>query len=102
MDGDEDAADAGGGMMMIPSQASSQFPIEPVSADVLLRRETKRRDALKKRGPVRVGCREVDEYVLMGGGLERGSVVGVSSESEQMGLMVSFSAHVVSGFFGGG
>ncbi|KAL3301688.1 fasciclin domain family protein [Colletotrichum asianum] len=87
MDGDEDAADAGGGMMMIPSQASSHFPIEPVSADVLLRRETKRRDALKKRGPVRVGCREVDEYVLMGGGLERGSVVGVSAESEQMGLM---------------
>ncbi|EQB52124.1 hypothetical protein CGLO_08272 [Colletotrichum gloeosporioides Cg-14] len=88
MDGDEDAADAGGGMMMmIPSQASSHFPIEPISADVLLRRETKRRDALKKRGPVRVGCREVDEYVLMGAGLERGSVVGVSAESEQMGLM---------------
>ncbi|KAF4928177.1 hypothetical protein CGCVW01_v002133 [Colletotrichum viniferum] len=92
MDGDEDAADAGGGMMMIPSQASSHFPIEPVSADVLLRRETKRRDALKKRGPVRVGCREVDEYVLMGGGLERGSVVGVSAESEQMGLMISLQA----------
>ncbi|KAJ3955592.1 hypothetical protein N0V92_007887 [Colletotrichum tropicale] len=88
MNGDEDAADAGGGMMMIPSQASSHFPIEPVPADVLLRRETKRRDALKKRGPVRVGCREVDEYVLMGGGLERGSVVGISAESEQMGLMV--------------
>ncbi|KAJ0387311.1 hypothetical protein COL922a_002552 [Colletotrichum nupharicola] len=87
MDGDGDAADAGGGMMLIPSQASSHFPLEPVSADVLLRRETKRRDALKKRGPVRVGCREVDEYVLMGGGLERGSVVGVSAESEQMGLM---------------
>ncbi|KAI8214699.1 hypothetical protein K4K53_000660 [Colletotrichum sp. SAR 10_77] len=87
MDGDEDTADAGGGMMMIPSQASSHFPIEPVSADVLLRRETKRRDALKKRGPVRVGCREVDEYVLMGGGLERGSVFGISAESEQMGLM---------------
>ncbi|KAJ0274213.1 hypothetical protein COL940_009464 [Colletotrichum noveboracense] len=87
MDGDGDAADAGGGMTMISSQASSHFPLEPVSADVLLRRETKRRDALKKRGPVRVGCREVDEYVLMGGGLERGSVVGVSAESEQMGLM---------------
>ncbi|KAF4909719.1 hypothetical protein CGCF415_v005719 [Colletotrichum fructicola] len=92
MDGDGDAADAGGGMMMIPSQASSHFPLEPVSADVLLRRETKRRDALKKRGPVRVGCREVDEYVLMGGGLERGSVVGVSAESEQMGLMISLQA----------
>ncbi|KAF4822903.1 hypothetical protein CGCTS75_v010452 [Colletotrichum tropicale] len=92
MDGDEDAADAGGGMIMIPSQASSHFPIEPVSADVLLRRETKRRDALKKRGPVRVGCREVDEYVLMGGGLERGSVVGISAESEQMGLMISLQA----------
>ncbi|KAF4822027.1 hypothetical protein CGCSCA5_v002685 [Colletotrichum siamense] len=92
MDGDEDTADAGGGMTMIPSQASSHFPIEPVSADVLLRRETKRRDALKKRGPVRVGCCEVDEYVLMGGGLERGSVVGVSAESEQMGLIISLQA----------
>ncbi|KAK2767997.1 fasciclin domain family [Colletotrichum kahawae] len=87
MDGDDDAADTEG--MMIPSQASSHFPIEPVSADVLLRRETKRRDALKKRGPVRVGCLEVDEYVLLTGGLERGSVVGISAESEQMGLMAN-------------
>ncbi|KAF6822155.1 fasciclin domain family [Colletotrichum plurivorum] len=73
-------------------QASSQFELEPISAAVLLRRETKRRDALWERGPVRVGCREVDDYVLMDGGLERGSVVGISAESEQMGLLISMQA----------
>lgn len=71
------------------SQASSHFELEPISAAVLCRRETKRRDALAKRGPVKVGCPEVDDYVLVGG-LERGSVVGLSAESEQMGLLVCF------------
>ncbi|KAL0937369.1 uncharacterized protein CTRU02_207100 [Colletotrichum truncatum] len=75
----------------VASQASSHFPLEPISAAVLCRKETKRRDALKKRGPVRVGCPEIDEYVLMGG-LERGSVVGLSAESEQMGLLISMQA----------
>ncbi|KAF6822841.1 fasciclin domain family [Colletotrichum musicola] len=74
------------------SQASSHFELEPISAAVLLRRETKRRDALWERGPVRFGCREVDDYVLMDRGLERGSVVGISAESEQMGLLISMQA----------
>ncbi|KAF6812352.1 hypothetical protein CSOJ01_05223 [Colletotrichum sojae] len=74
------------------SQASSHSELEPMSAAVLLRRETKRRDALWERGPVRVGCREVDDYVLVDGGLERGSVVGISAESEQMGLLISMQA----------
>ncbi|KZL71451.1 fasciclin domain family protein [Colletotrichum tofieldiae] len=68
------------------SQASSHFMLEPISAAVLCSRETKRRDAVKSRGPLRVGCREVDEEVLVGG-FERGSVVGISAESEQMGLL---------------
>lgn len=72
------------------SQASSHFPLEPVSAAVLCRRETKRRDAMRARGAMRVGCRELDEEVLLMGGFERGNVVGISSESEQMGLLVSF------------
>ncbi|OBR08437.1 Fasciclin domain family [Colletotrichum higginsianum IMI 349063] len=71
------------------SQASSHFPLEPVSAAVLCRRETKRRDAMRARGAVRVGCRELDEEVLLMGGFERGNVVGISSESEQMGLLMS-------------
>lgn len=80
--------DDGGEMVFPTSQASSHFPLEPVSAAVLCSRETKRRDAAVARGRVRVGSREVDEEVL-GGGFERGSVVGLSSESEQMGILVS-------------
>jgi hypothetical protein len=34
------------------------------------------------------GCRELDEYVLLGG-FERGSVVGVSAEDEDVGMLVS-------------
>ncbi|KAJ0162858.1 hypothetical protein CTA2_3904, partial [Colletotrichum tanaceti] len=71
------------------SQASSDFALEPISAAVLCRRETKRRDAVRARGAVRVGCREMDEEVLLTGGFERGNVVGISSESEQMGLLMS-------------
>ncbi|KXH28024.1 hypothetical protein CSAL01_02784 [Colletotrichum salicis] len=84
--------DGGDEMMVFPaSQASSHFPLEPVSAAVLCSRETKRRDAAMARGKVQVGSREVDEEVL-GGGFERGSVVGLSSESEQMGILISMQA----------
>ncbi|KAL0764748.1 hypothetical protein CaCOL14_012554 [Colletotrichum acutatum] len=86
------ANDDDGGEMVFPaSQASSHFPLEPVSAAILCSRETKRRDAAVARGRVQVGSREVDEEVL-GGGFERGSVVGLSSESEQMGILISMQA----------
>ncbi|KAK1727834.1 uncharacterized protein BDZ83DRAFT_749637 [Colletotrichum acutatum] len=86
------ANDDDGGEMVFPaSQASSHFPLELVSAAVLCSRETKRRDAAVARGRVQVGSREVDEEVL-GGGFERGSVVGLSSESEQMGILISMQA----------
>jgi len=65
--------------------------ILPVSASVLSRLERRRRDAVRERGRCGIGCGEVDEYVLMGG-LERGSVVGVSSEEEDFGVLVSFFA----------
>lgn len=61
----------------------------PVSASVLVGRELDRRRRLSRRGNVLTGCRDVDEYVLLGG-LERGSVVGVSAEEDEMGLLVSF------------
>ncbi|KAK1996384.1 hypothetical protein LX36DRAFT_682425 [Colletotrichum falcatum] len=70
------------------SHAGSRSTLEPISAAVLRSRETKRRDAAKERGPLRVGCREVDEELLVGG-FERGTVVGISAESEQMGLFIS-------------
>ncbi|KAK2026714.1 hypothetical protein LX32DRAFT_641629 [Colletotrichum zoysiae] len=84
-------ATAAAGDVFFGSQAGSNFALEPVSAAVLCSRETKRRDAAKERGPLRVGCREVDEELLVGG-FERGTVVGISAESEQMGLLISSQA----------
>lgn len=64
-----------------------EFEIVPASAAVLAAIEHERRDEVARRGTCGVGCREVDECVLMGG-LERGAVVGVSSE-EEFGVLVS-------------
>lgn len=71
-----------------PSQASSHFQLEPVSGATLFEQETRRRDALARRGRCVTGCRELDEQVLLGG-FERGCVVGVSAEEEDVGLLVS-------------
>lgn len=71
-----------------PSQASSHFQLEPVSGVILFEQETQRRDALARRGKCLTGCRELDEQVLLGG-FERGCVVGVSAEEEDVGLLVS-------------
>ncbi|KAM0274868.1 hypothetical protein ACHAQH_007793 [Verticillium albo-atrum] len=73
------------------SQASSHFPIEPVSASVLAARERRRRDGLRRRGAMVTGCREFDEVILLGG-LERGSVVGMSAEEEDFGMQLAFQA----------
>lgn len=70
------------------SQTSSHYPLEPVSADILAGNEKKRRDRTRLLGPCRTGCAEVDEYVLLGG-MERGCVVGVSAEEEDLGVLVS-------------
>lgn len=43
-------------------------------------------------GPCRSGCEDLDNYVLLAGGFERGSVVGISAEDEDgVGVMVSFA-----------
>ncbi|GJN81446.1 hypothetical protein PLIIFM63780_004980 [Purpureocillium lilacinum] len=72
------------------SQASSHFPLDPVPASVLAAGELARRNAARALGPCGVGCAEVDDEALLGaGGLERGSVVGVSCEDEDgFGLTV--------------
>ncbi|KAK7420651.1 hypothetical protein QQX98_002646 [Neonectria punicea] len=67
------------------SQASSHFPLEPLSASVLADKEAKRRDAATALGACRTGCSDLDDYVLLGG-FERGSVVGLSAEDEEMGV----------------
>ncbi|CAH0039212.1 unnamed protein product, partial [Clonostachys solani] len=70
------------------SQASSHLALEPVVAAAVLNRERERRVSNQKLGACRSGCDDIDDYVLMGG-LERGSVVGLSSEREdEFGLVV--------------
>ncbi|KAI7779593.1 hypothetical protein LA080_000705 [Diaporthe eres] len=70
-----------------PSQASSHFQLEPVSGATLFEQETRRRDALARRGRCLTGCSELDDQVLLGG-FERGCVVGVSAEEEDVGLLI--------------
>ncbi|KAI8961795.1 hypothetical protein F5Y11DRAFT_215830 [Daldinia sp. FL1419] len=70
------------------SQATSHLPLlEPISGATLYELESKRREALRRRGRVKTGCAEVDDAVLLGG-LERGSVVGLSAEEVEFGLLV--------------
>jgi hypothetical protein len=78
-------------MAQAPAQASqtnSHFQIEPVSGAILFEQETRRRDALARRDRCLTGCRELDDQVLLGG-FERGCVVGISAEEEDVGLLVS-------------
>ena len=71
------------------SQASSHSPLEPVSGVTLFYQEARRRDGLRRRGNCLTGCHELDHEVLLGG-FERGCVVGISAEEEELGLLVSF------------
>lgn len=68
---------------------------KPVSASALARTEKQRRDLIKSLGPCRTGCEDLDQHVLLGGGFERGSVVGISAEEEDaVGVAVSFHSFV--------
>ncbi|KAK0703489.1 hypothetical protein B0T26DRAFT_629238, partial [Lasiosphaeria miniovina] len=62
-------------------------PLEPVPASILLEKAVERKDSLRRRGNILTGCSELDEYVLLGG-FERGSVVGVSAEDDEIGLLI--------------
>jgi hypothetical protein len=67
---------------------SSHFPISPLPASLLLDRELARKGGPARKGSlVTTGCGELDDYVLLGG-FERGSVVGVSAEGEEVGVLV--------------
>lgn len=67
------------------SQASSHFPLDPVSGAVLFEQEARRRDLHNSCGRLlTTGCRELDIEVLCGG-FERGCVVGISAEESQGG-----------------
>ncbi|KAK8070936.1 hypothetical protein PG997_011139 [Apiospora hydei] len=70
------------------SQASSHFPLEPVSGSTLFDVEVARREQLHRRGTLVTGCGEIDGQVLGGRGFERGSVVGISAEHMDTGLLI--------------
>ncbi|KAK1239214.1 hypothetical protein MKX08_006275 [Trichoderma sp. CBMAI-0020] len=61
----------------------------PVPASALASIERQRRDFVRGLGPCRSGCEDLDNYVLLAGGFERGSVVGISAEDEDgVGVML--------------
>ncbi|KAF5704182.1 hypothetical protein FMUND_12654 [Fusarium mundagurra] len=70
-----------------PSQASSHFQLEPIPAAILVDKEVKRRDAIVLLGACKTGCKVIDEEVMLGG-FERGSVVGISAEDEELGVQL--------------
>ncbi|OTB01814.1 hypothetical protein M426DRAFT_210372 [Hypoxylon sp. CI-4A] len=73
---------------LLASQASSHSTLlEPMSGATLYEVETARREKIRQRGKLKTGCAEVDDAVLLGG-WERGSVVGVSAEDGDAGLLV--------------
>lgn len=79
--------------------AAAPEPARPILASHLLAVEEKQRARFASRGErVRTMCAEIDEYVL-GGGLERGVVVGLSAEGDEgrlvSGLSLRVSAHEV-------
>ncbi|KAK4102235.1 hypothetical protein N658DRAFT_469797 [Parathielavia hyrcaniae] len=79
------------------SQAASHCPVQqPLPASLLVDLELDRREKLLRKGNLLTGCGELDDYVLLGG-LERGSVVGVSAEEEELGLLIGFQtvAHLL-------
>lgn len=81
----QDSADDG--LPAAASQASSHFPLDPVDGLTLFEAEAARRDRLSRKGNCMTGVRELDDDVLLGG-FERGCVLGVSAEEEEMALLV--------------
>lgn len=87
--------------------ASTPIPLDPVSGAALYDLEVSRRRALAAAGSrprlAGTGCPEIDREVLLCGGFERGSVVGVSAEDVDFGVLVSsFYSYSFILFFGGG
>lgn len=67
---------------------TSHITLDPIPATTIAYNETQRREANFALGLCKTGCSEIDDYVLLQGGLERGSVVGVSAEREEFAVTV--------------
>lgn len=76
-------------MENISRSAGTAPGLVPVSGAALYAREIERREELRERGVVSTGCSEIDDALLLGGGFERGCVVGVSAEELDFGILVS-------------
>ena len=75
---------------MDTNRARDAATTKPLPASLLLDQELARRGCHSAaNGNLMTGCSELDHYLLLGG-FERGSVVGMSAEEEEMGLLVSF------------
>ncbi|KAI8632813.1 hypothetical protein F5Y19DRAFT_331004 [Xylariaceae sp. FL1651] len=71
-----------------PPTIKPPFKIAPISGITLFGREVRRREGLRRRGDIPTGCAEIDDVVLLGGGFERGCVVGVSAEDIDFGMLL--------------
>ncbi|KAK0628584.1 hypothetical protein B0T17DRAFT_614480 [Bombardia bombarda] len=78
------------------SHGFPQAALSPVSASTLLDQEIQRKAALQRRGNLLTGCTELDKYVMLGG-FDRGTVVGVSAEKDEIGLLIGLQtlAHLL-------
>ena len=73
---------------------ASHITLDPTPATTFAHNETQRREANLSLGLCKTACPEIDDYVLLHGGLERGSVVGMSAEREDFAVTVpSAPAH---------
>ncbi|KAI6085013.1 hypothetical protein F4821DRAFT_241712 [Hypoxylon rubiginosum] len=84
---------------VLPASPQAFSPPEPVSGATLYDLEVARREKLRSRGRVATGCGEIDEAALLGG-FERGSVVGVSAEDGDFGLLVGLQTAARAVVFG--
>lgn len=79
------------------SQTSSHAPLEPIAGTTLLTVALACRAALASAGALATGCTELDNAVLLGGGLERGCVTGVSAEEDADDVALVLGLQVVAG-----
>ncbi|KAJ4140256.1 hypothetical protein NW768_001612 [Fusarium equiseti] len=69
------------------SRESSNSLVEPISASILAEKEAHRRNVAARLGTCKTGCPVVDDDVLLGG-FERASIVGISTEDEDLGVQL--------------
>lgn len=72
------------------AEATPAPTLAPISGATLFTQESARRKSLHRKGAIPTGCPEIDDALLLGGGFERGCVVGVSAEDVDFGVLVSY------------